>query len=94
MTQGADKPERYEKDSKTSTYFTSRTQTYGLPALGQIYRMSAIQQNVDYSRGPWWKKLIPFSSVLMAIRGVEKVPDVKTYDFFHESTSMASETKM
>ena len=56
--------------------------------------MSAIQQNVYYKSIAWYKKIIPFSSVLMALKGIQELPDVVTYDFFHETISLASLTKI
>ena len=41
MTRNAGEPDYYLKHGESETYFTSRITTFGVPNLGQIYRMQA-----------------------------------------------------
>ena len=43
MSQDPADPKGFEENMSSSTYFTSRLQTFGIENFGQIYRVSAIQ---------------------------------------------------
>lgn len=74
---------------------TMRLQTYATIEFGQIYRITAIQQNVNYFADLLVLKAIPFGDWLaINLFGYVDDPEVVTYDFVNELNSVVAKERV